>query len=141
MLDERVAGFPFGDPPVGEDGKTTQEYSRLLHKIGHKLIDGYKVAHEDIADLLAGTEEYQTLCHGLAHTLANDYWELLTEAGLSHRSPLHDRILDHMMVWMGIASWQAFLVGKVVGMKDAATTSLDALLKDVDLGGEVDGLG
>lgn len=140
MPEEKVAGFPFSDPPVGEDGKTTEEYSHLLRKIGSKLIDGYKVAHEDIVELLAGTEEYQTLCHGLAHTLANDYWELLTEAGLSHRSPLHDRILDHMMVWMGIASWQAFLVGKVVGMKPVALDTLNAMMKDVDLGGGGDGL-
>lgn len=133
---DQIRSFPFTEPSVGKDDRAVSEYADLMEQKIGELARGYEQAHQDVADMVAATEDAELIYHSTSQAMADDFWHLLEAAGIAHRGRLFDLMLQRVMVWCGIAAWQAFVMGREV----KARTALNQMLEGMDLGEEVDGL-
>lgn len=128
---ELIRAFPFVDlPDTNVDG-----YHDIVRQRTIDMCESYSAAHQVLEDMLS-MDGAVLMFHAAAHGITNDYWGTLEEAGINHDSPLFARMLRHIQTWVGMVATESFLLGKGF----TAHASLNELLKDIDLGGEGDGL-
>lgn len=127
----KARSFPFVD--LSEEEMVMDGWAEALAQDGVDIIDAYGKDGGAEIDQMLGCDGIVRECQAMAYGVASVLWTTFKEAGLARRSPLSDKILERLLVWMGVAMRQAFIAGAACGKKSNELDDLEAVIEDAGI--------